>query len=257
MTAPLHLLGDEPVTDVLFFLKSAPVGRDLPWSRPVRMVALDPGEFRGTGQDPLTSTAYRRLFDSLPKDQVVPALLKRAGVRNPGRVAFVGFSAAHGFLDPLLRSAADRARVDAVYLMDACFGGGKAGYQAALRDAAEGRMLLVAATGPSMTTPYVGGTLCLEREVLEPTGLSAAPTDSPDPAPSGGAFRVGRDGVWLRYEDVPHVEFGRLTRPLLSAYLLPRWRGRATSAPAEGGFPWVPAAVAALGAAALWWFLRR
>lgn len=222
-------LGQPATTDAIFFLKEYAKGSDLPWLRPTKLIALDPGIYRSTGTDPLTSTAYNQLYNSL-KDangEVIPNLLRKNGIAPGGRVAFVGFSAALGFLSPMLANDADRARIDSVLLMDACFGGSKPGYQAALRDASEGRMLLVSSTALSEGPLLQAGGACFRESVLKPTGLPTEPTTvlPPAPEPAGGADRIGLLGFWNRNEQLVHQKIPTLTLPVMQAYLLPRFRG--------------------------------
>lgn len=253
------------IEDVVFFLKTFPTTatKALPWPGPVRLIGIDPpaGCMCG-GADQLCSTAYSCLWQSVrgADGRALPGFLARyaKGVQV-GRVAFVGFSAAHGFLNPLLNNAADRAAISAVIMMDTCFGGGKTGFQKALRDAAAGSMLYATLTSHDgspwkSASDLQSGTFCFERNVLMPTGLRADPVEPRPPAtrPSGGAFRIGDLGFWLRYADaagkteLPHYQI-RTTHQdmMLAAYLIPYWKGELS------GFNWKWLALGAVTGAAL------
>ena len=243
--------------DVLFFLKEYGKGKNLPWNRPVKLIALDPGALGCEGQDRLCSSAYSRMWSSL-KDangQIIPNLLRKHGIAPGGRVGFVGFSAAHGLLSPMLNNDADRAMIDSVLLMDACFGSGKVGYQKALVDAAAGKLLFVMlsttipGTPPAKSDVLHSGTLCVMRHVIEPTGLvpKPVPVRAPLPEPFGGTWQFGKLGFWVKLPDdagktvLPHYELGKLTLPAVEAYLLPRYRGELQGGGAGlrlSGWPW-------------------
>lgn len=251
--------------DCVFFLKTFPTAatKALPWPGPVRLIGIDPpaGCMCG-GADKLCSTAYSCMWQSsrTADGRALPGFLARyaKGVQV-GRVAFVGFSAAHGFLNPLLNNDVDRAAVSAVIMMDTCFGGGKTGFQKALRDAAAGRLLYATLTSHDgapwkSASDLQSGTFCFERNVLAPSGLRAESTAPrpPAPQPSGGAYQIGELGYWLRFADaagkseLPHYQI-RTTHQdmMLAAYLIPYWKGEL------GGFPWRWVVLGAAAGAAL------
>lgn len=243
------------MTDVIFFLKS-PVPKDAPavFSGDTKLIAIDPpsGLMCG-GSDPRCSTAYSNMWQWLRdgSGQAMPNLLKKyaPGV-NVGRVAFVGFSAAHGLLNPLANNDADRARISAYILLDASFGGGKTGYVKFTEDAARGDRLL------ATTTSNTGGDESWQavwKEAMARTGETPDPIDarSPMPQPSGGVWRLGRDAYYYRFVDakggteLPHWEMSKVTTALLQAHLAPYW----------GGVSWpkfVGGAVALAGAVVAW-----
>lgn len=246
-------------TDVVFFLKSMPTKavRALAWPGDVRLISLDPGALRCGGADPLCSSAYSRIWSSLrdSSGQVMPNLLRKyARGIDVGRVAFVGFSASHGLLNPLANNDADRARIDAYVLVDATFGGGKKGYRKFVEDAAAGERLLITSTA------HTGGTKYWEpvwQAAAAATGRTTRTIEArpPMPAPSGGAYQLGQLAFWYKYKDargqseIPHWKQGQLLAPLLEAYLVPYWRGEL------GGFGWkhLVGAAALAGAAYLAW----
>lgn len=224
------------MTDAVFFFKAG-VPKDLPSG--IKGIALDPPEScMCGGVDPRCSSAYSCLWQSLRDStgRVIPNLRKKYGVE--GRIAFAPFSAAHGFVNPLLNNDADRAETSAVLLFDATFGGGKTGYVKAAKDAVAGKLLLVSATGNS------GGDKFWRDEVLAPAGLLSSLSSSaarvPMPQPSGGVFQAGE--LWYyRFVDksggteLPHTQMGKILTPLVRAHLVPYWSGeRAGSKP----FPW-------------------
>lgn len=210
--------------DVLFFLKAFPP--KVEWPSDAKAIVLDPPEKCG-GADPLCSSAYSRLAASL-KDadgRIIPNLLKRHKVEG-STPSFVGFSAAHGFLNPLLGNAADRAAIKAVILMDATFGGGKTGYVAAAQDASHGKPLLVSVTSDKGSTdPLSNGDFAWREYVLKPAGLLNMPPTSPVPPmpnPSEGVFK--QSNLWYyRYAHAQyaHQNLGQLMKPVVEAHLLP------------------------------------
>lgn len=218
------------VTDVVFFVK-LPITeeiRALPWPRPTEMVYVEPGALGCEGVDRLCSSAFTRVWATSkgPDGRALPGLLARYAphVTDVGRVAVVGFSAAHGLLSPLASHPADRAAIDAYVLVDACFGSQKVGLLEMGAAAAEGDKLMVASTGTT------GGDDCFVREVVEPLEAAGFPVDevsarAPVAQPARGALRVG-DALYVnRYGDeLPHWEQHHLVATMLEAYLLPRWR---------------------------------
>lgn len=268
----------QAATDVIFYLKAmaSQAEADLDWPGPILLIGLDPvamGLGCG-GTDKYCSTAFSNMWQALrgPDGSVMDRLLaKYAKGVKVNRVAFLGFSAAHGFLNPMLANDADRARTSAVVMMDTCFGGGKTGFIKALQDAAAGKMLYATLTShqAGMKVGSAGilqsGTECFEQQVLVPSGLKPSPVAARAPMfePKGGAWRIGELGFWLRgtddagHVDVPHYNLGsKQQRAMLEAYLLPYWQGEL------GGMPWemkVGAALALGGVAAAYyiWNSRR
>lgn len=233
------------MTDLVFFLKDYPDPKlltELDWPDETKLIGIGPGD--------LSSTAFSSLAASL-KDadgRILPNLLEKyaPGV-TPGRIAFVGFSAAFGLLDPLARHPEDRAAISAYLLLDATFDGfgakhGKPGYVEFGRDAARGERLLVTTTANTATWNAAEGKAAhltgneswsLVWADLEAEGFSErdiAPRE-PMPAPDGGAHQLGSLLFWYEYvkdngeSQVAHQDMGKLRRPLLEAYLIPYWRG--------------------------------
>jgi len=264
-------------TDVVFYLKAAPSNAEkaLPWSGPVLLIGLDPvsmGLGCG-GADKYCSTAFSSMWQALrgPDGSVLDRLLAKyvVGV-EVGRVAFLGFSAAHGFLNPMLNNDSDRARTSAVVMMDTCFGSAKTGFIKALQDAAAGKMLYATFTShqSGMKVGSAGvlqsGTECFEQQVLKPSGLTAERVDAQPPMfePKGGAWQIGESGFWLRGTDdagnvdVAHYNLGsKQQAAMLEAYLLPFWNGGGGGKP-----PWLligGSAALALYFAFQWWKSRK
>lgn len=255
--------------DAVFFLKTFPANstQSLAWPGPVKLVGVDPGSScYCSGADPYCSTAYSCLWQAFKgaDGRVLPNFVNHYA---PGatRVAFVGFSAAHGFLNPLLNNDADRAAISAVVMLDTCFGGGKTGFQKALRDAANGKMLyatLTSSTGDpwSSVTDLTSGTLCFEKNVIAPLGLKpkAVAPRAPMPMPSGGSWQLGKLGFWLPFADpqTGHTELHHYDikvanqDQMLAAYLIPYWKGQL------GGLPswvWALGGAALVGGAYWYW----
>lgn len=248
------------MTDVIFFLKAMPnqAMRDLPWPKDTKLIPLSPA----VSGEP-NSAHYSQLAASLKGSdgRILPNLLaKYAKGLEVERVAFVGFSAAHGFLDPYARNDADREATSAYLLFDATFDGfgakhGKPGYVAFARDAAEGKRLLVTTTANSATwdpvakkATHLTGTeswqLVWNDLLAEGFSESEAEPRGSMPAADGGVHRIG-DLFWYEYvkadgaSQIAHTDMGKLILPMLEAHLLPYWKG--------GGKGWVIAS----GAAAL------
>lgn len=225
----------------VFFLKATPM--NVPGAK---SIGLDPVAlgFACGGADKYCSTAYSQMW-SYYGPGAVAKLKQKYGI--DGTVSFVGFSAAHGFLNPLLNSDVDRAGIAAVILMDASFGGGKTGYVKAAKDAAAGGLLLVSAT--SNTGGDESWQAVLQQAGIQGSSASAVP---PMPAPKGGVTRAGN--LWTyRYDgSPPHWEFGQLQKPAIDAYLGPNAPGSSSK-----GSSWLTVAlVAAAGAGAYWWWNR-
>lgn len=224
------------MADVVFFLKSLPNAsvKALTWPSGTRLIPVDLGPWRCGGVDPLCSSGYVRMHAALrdSSGRVLPNFLKRyaRGV-NVTRVSFIGFSAAHGFLNKLAENDADRADIDAYVLADATFGGGKTGYKKFAADAARGKRLLVT------TTSNTGGDEAWRlvwNAAQELTGKSPRRTEArpPVPEPSGGAWQLGALLYYLRYVDaqgkteLPHWEMGHVLAPLCQGYLIPYLNGK-------------------------------
>ncbi len=220
------------MTDAVFFLKAG-APSNLPPN--TKAVVLDPPAygFSCGGADKLCSTAYSQLWQHLGPG-AVKKLRAQYGV--DGRVAFVGFSAAHGFLNPLLNSDQDRADVSAVFLLDSTFGGGKDGYVKAAKDAAAGKLQLVSVTSDKGTTDALNnGDYAWREFVLKPAGLALAPASPvpPMPKPGGGVLRAGE--LWYyRYKDaeLTHTSMGKVLSPVLQAHL---WKTGAGKKPTPWG----------------------
>lgn len=239
------------MTDVVFFLKAAPTqaAYALPWPNDTKLIAVDPPQsLMCGGSDPRCSSAYSRLYSSLKGQdgRVLPNFVDRyaPGV-SVDRITFLGFSAAHGFLNPLATNAEDRAAISAYLLVDATFGGGKSGYVAFAEEAALGQRLLVTATsntgGDDAWRPVWDEAIARSGRIAR--RVSAVP---PMPEPSGGVQQAG-DLWYYRFvnaqggSELPHWKMGSLLTPILQAHLVPFW-GRAAASGAGGrGFDWMSA----------------
>lgn len=207
------------MTDALFLLKTGAPANLPPGTK---AIVLDPVQygFACDGADKYCSTAYSKLWQHFGPGAVAKL---RAQHGIDGRVAFLGFSAAHGFLNPLLNSDVDRAGIAQVFLLDATFGGGKDGYVKAAKDAAAGKMGLVTVTSDKGTSDALNnGDYAWRKFVLEPSHLALAVASPvpPMPKPAGGVTRAGE--LWYyRYNDsqVHHWDMGKLLSPVVQAHL--------------------------------------
>lgn len=194
---------------------------------------------------------------------MLPSILRRyaRNVDRIDKVALAAYSAGWGMLDIVTRNDADRARISALMLSDACFGGGKKGYQKFAPEAARGDKLMVVSTAHTTPGSYPSGRESWSMvwdHTQEVTGKRPRRVSPKSPAPpaSGGWWSMG-DLYWGDYtqpgskrnqgNDLTHEEHHYLAPELWQAYLAPYLAGM--------GVPWfevglgVAAGVAA-GAAA-------
>ena len=223
------------MTDLVLFVKATPKGQELPWPRPTELRDVDlPAEFRCAGADPLCSSGYRKYVESLRDSagRALPNLLARVapGV-DPDRVAFVGFSAAHGLLDALAVHPEDRERISAYLLLDATFASlgatsTKPGYVALGKDAARGDALLVSATSDAGGVDFMAADEAFALVWRDIGESRDAPVLDPMPVPARGPFQIGDGAFWYDYGGMlGHGEIGQLAEPMMEAYLLPHWSG--------------------------------
>jgi hypothetical protein len=233
--------------------------------RSVKIVAVE-----GAG-----STYFSQLAEELrdSSGRILPNLIRRyAGSGTFDQVALCAYSAGHGLLNKVGGVAADRARLSAMVLDDACFSGygdpPKAGYVAFGLDAARGDKLMVVTASNSSGTGYQTGRaswLSAWRAVEQQSGLSpvGVTAKAPAPAASGGWWRLGGGLYWGDYvvpgaadntgNDFSHADHHNIAPRIWQAYLAPylarpQWLGPLIAGSAA-------AAVAALGY--LWWRRRK
>lgn len=261
-----------------FFYWGGPVycstAEKIQWQRPTRVYC-----------HPLEGSSNGAFFSTLGSDPVT-TLLSKAGASDAQSVGFGGFSAFHGFLDPLLQAQADR--VDYVHLADACFSGAgsttaKKGFLAFARRAASGQARMTVTTnGPwekdihywgGKGTKYEGvefsltsGARCFSNVWREAIGSPASAQDSSPAIPDGvpkpdRVFRAG-ELYWFHYEGTgqkdPHGwHANTLALPYMQLYGVPWMAGDRSSASGEGPFSLPPTvgfnaqAAAVLGMGAL------
>lgn len=240
------------MADGIFFLKSS-VPDNLP--KGVKGIQLDPVTlgFGCAGADKYCSTAYYQLWQHYGS---VAKLRAKYGV--DGKIAFVTFSAGHGFMAPLLNSDKDRADVAAVALIDSTFGYGPPGYIKAAKDAAAGKMLLVSATSDKGTTDAGNnGDYAWRQLVVKPSGLNLSATTprAPMPVPGKGVSRA-RDLWYYRYadEELHHWDMHKVLQPVLAAHILPYLRGERDGTGVGGWMYW---ALGLLTLGAGWWIWKN
>ena len=236
--------------DAIFFLKAG-VPSGLPPN--VKGIQLDPVTygFSCGGADKYCSTAYSQLWQHLggAAGGVIAKLKAQYGI--DGKVSFVGFSAAHGFLNPLLNHESP----DAVVLVDATFGGGKDGYIKAAKAAAVGGPLLVSVTSDKGSTDALNnGDYAWRKFVLEPAGMTLSPTSpvSPMPPPSKGVSSLGN--LWYyRYSDaeIHHWDMGKILPHVVKAHL----SGAVGKSGPKSSF--LPVLIAVAGGYFVWRFFSR
>lgn len=208
------------------------------------------------------SSHFASLAESLrgADGRILPNLIARYAPGIPvDRVALAAYSAGHGLLNKIADVDADRERVSAMILSDACFSGftdpPKRGYVKFAVDAARGKRLLVSTTANTSDGSYRTGRdsyALVWDEAMKLTGLSALPINPRVGVPpaSGGWWRMGAQSFWGNYalggsSDITHVEHHDLAPIIWQAYLAPYWSGAPLWVWAAGGV------IAAVGAAAL------
>jgi len=215
--------------------------------RSVKIVAVE-----GAG-----STYFSELAEQLrdSSGRILPNLMRRyAGSDNFDQVALTAFSAGHGLLNKVGAVAADRARLSAMVLDDACFSGysdpPKAGYVAFGLDAARGDKLMVVTASNSSGAGYQTGRsswLQAWRAIEAQSGRMPTSVSAPSPAPpaSGGWWRLGGSLYWGDYvkpgsavntgNDLTHVQHHDLAPAIWQAYLAPWFRGPSLGIYIAGG----------------------
>lgn len=226
-----------------FFYWGGPVycstAEKLTWERPTTLMCK-----------PLEGSSNRSFFSTLGSDPI-SSLLSKSGVSERASVGFGGFSAFHGFLDPLLQAQADQ--VDYVHLADACFQGSgatapKKGLLAFAKRAVAGKARMTVTTngpwdkdihywGPA-GSKYEGvefsltsGAKCFGNVWREATGgkgegIADVPPGVPQPS---RIFRAG-ELYWFHYEGSgvkdPHGwHTNELARPYMQMYGVPWMAG--------------------------------
>lgn len=238
--------------DGLFYLKATPSKGLLP---DAKHVALDPVAMGlgCLGADAYCSTAYSSMYSAFGgAGKVLPALRKKYGV--DGRIAFVSFSAGHGFMNPLLSSESP----DAVLLLDSTFGGGKTGYVKAAKAAAAGGPLFATVTSDKGTTDALNnGDYAFEKFVLVPAGLHPSTTISQPPMPAGATVRKQGNLWYYKYPDAKlhHWDMGKVQREFIEATLVPYWSGKLSTSSSRP--IWLDLGLAVLAAGATLWAVSR
>lgn len=238
-----------------FFYWGGPVycstAEKLAWERPTKVLCK-----------PLEGSSNGAFFSTLGADPV-GSLLAKAGVTERGSIGFGGFSAFHGFLDPLLQAQADQ--VDYVHLADACFQGAgataaKKGLLAFAKRAVAGKARMTVTTngpwdqdisywGPA-GSKYEGtkfsltsGAKCFGNVWREAVGsLAEASADIPAGVPKPDRiFRAG-ELYWFHYEGKgvkdPHGwHTNELARPFMQLYGVPWMAGHRGAGPLLPGLP--------------------
>lgn len=210
--------------DGIFFLKTSVPA--LPAN--VKGIQLDPVAlgFACGGADPHCSTAYSQMWGHYGS---VDQLRTKYGI--DGKIAFVSFSAGHGFMGPMLNSDKDRSQIDSVILLDSAFGSVQPGYVKTLQDAAAGKLLLVSVTSDKGTKNLLDNGDYAWRQVLKSSGVSLSPSSARNPMPVPESVERSGDFFYYRYRhaQIPHWEMGKLLKPVLEAHALPYLRGERES----------------------------
>lgn len=187
---------------------------NIEWRRPTKVLPVP--------RDGMANNAY---FFSLPEPKV-DALFAAAGIapEDQGSFAMTGFSAAHSFMNPMLKTAEGLARTEFVLLQDSCFLGEAAtephqGYVEFAKLAMAGKKRMVATSnGPAgANIAYSGpdgtqyrltsGAKCVQMFWDAATGSAegepvAAPPGAPEPT---FGKRIG-ELYFFHYETAPKGE---------------------------------------------------
>jgi hypothetical protein len=241
-----------------FFYWGGPVyckqADNLAWQRPTKVFC-----------HPLEGSSNGAFFSQLGADPLT-ALLTKAGLdpASVGSVGFGGFSAFHGFLNPMLAIPAVCERTNYVHLADACFGGAgatepKSGFLAFAKRAVAGKARMTVTTnGPwGKDISYMGPegskyagqqfNLTSGAKCFQAVWDAAAGSLGGDPEPPAGipaparAYRKG-ELYWWHYETGlkdPHGgHVTTLAQPIMQMYGVP-WM----ASPSAGfGVNWLAAA---------------
>jgi hypothetical protein len=216
--------------DVVFFLKAfaGPAVQELPWPGDVRLIGLEPPLGVCGGTDPRCSSAYSALWQAWGgrDGRFIETALAKHGVEAAERVAFVGFSASHGLLNPLCLREGER--IDALLLADASFGGGKDGYVDYVIRAARGERLFATITGDTGgDESFMAVWDRAADELGEAPEVAEVRGGLPDPA--GGSWRLGELAYAIRYvpgqPGTKHWEMGGLLPAFVDGYLVDYWAG--------------------------------
>lgn len=230
------------------FIWGGPVTSSQPkqvqWQRPTKVLTVSN----------LGSSANSAAYASFAAGQVAwPALASKAGIEPDelGSLGIGGFSAFHGFANPMLSSDADRQRVCYAHLADACFSGAgatdpKRGYYLFGLEAALGhKLLVVTSNGPwdedihychdGTCYSLTSGSKCVMAvwdAVRQSTEVSVRTPALPQGLfPPDRAMQMG-NFIWLHYEPRdqadPHgMHVHKLAAPLMQFFGAP-WMARRT-----------------------------
>jgi hypothetical protein len=228
------------VTDLVLFAGPVIVGpefRSINWlGRDVRIVPIE-----GHGSTHFVTLALQHKD---AQGRILPGLLRRytpRDIAHVDKVALAAYSAGWGLLDQVGRSPEDRERLSAMILSDACFGGGKRGYEAFAPLAAAGDKLMVATTAHTTPGSYPSGRESWEmvwQAAEEATGKRTRLVSPKQPVPpaSGGWKQLGSRLLWGDYtepgskrnqgNDLSHADHHWLAPEVWQAYLAPWLAGR-------------------------------
>lgn len=227
------------------------------WGGPVYCSTMDKVEWQRPTKvycKPLTGSENGAFFYGSLKGSGDPlgTLLAKAGVPEPGSVGFAGFSAFHGFMEPMLQAASDR--IDYVHLADACFSGAgsttaKPGFVAFAKRAASGAARMTITTngpwGKDIHYSHAGksydltsGAKCIEAVWKAAVG-NMSQADAKVPPGVSKPDRIFREGelYWFHYESGlgdPHGDHAnKLAAPYVQLYGAP-WMGGERGGLVEG-----------------------
>jgi hypothetical protein len=204
--------------------------------------------------NPKEGSSNRAYFDSVRSDPIAD-VLKKSKQQSYDRRGFGGFSAFHGYMDPVLQE--HHEKIDYVHLADACFQGagataGKKGFVLFARRAAQGQARLTMTTnGPwDKDISYMGpagskyegqrfnltsGAKCIHNVWREAFGQEPVPVSLETPASVPRPDKIFKNGecYWFHYEGKgvkdPHGwHVNTLAAPYIQMFGAP-WMGRVES----------------------------
>lgn len=199
--------------------------------------------------------------------RILPKLVRefaREPIEAFDKIAMAAWSAGWGILTNIGKIDADRERLSAMMLSDACFSGGDPktgqggihrGYVKVAMDAIAGKLLMVSTTAHTTPGHHLTGRQSWKLvwdTAMEESGKRAREVKprEPVPQPSGGWWKMGKSLYWGDYtqpnskpnqgNDMGHNDHHSLAPKVWQGYLAPYLAGRLD------GFPWLPLALGSL-----------
>ena len=174
------------------------------WERPTQIVTVNhrdwPGPMDGAPRPEIVGSGAFGILAQRLGPRPLSRILEIAGISSPGRIALLGFSAAHGLIEPIL-SSPDAARVNALGAFDAYFTGMnkaiKRGYLAFLERAIAEEVLAVVTTSSNAGPDYPAGNASFAVLAAQ---LGIASEEPPPGVPEPATMQGAGDFGWADYQ---------------------------------------------------------